>query len=241
MLPDDVEDSLVVARLFKELDEVKARLRASDTNRLWLDTYLQWYNAFLSNLHNERLGQWAMGCVQILAETAASVLHLWSSEKRHKVGHVVFVRIKPSGWRNGFVVRRFATGYGGISRDLAIEQSMMGAIKGRTGLIRGHEFTELNYLTWQLNRPVISKVDNTMKEMTGYSSKIGQTSVKVLRKSRIGRDYDDEQTIHDFFTQILVLSPEAPTQLKSIATGIISPKSVNVHLAYEIGTRYEPS
>ena len=114
---------------------------------------------------------------------------------------------------------------------------MMGAIKGMTGLIRGHEFTELNYLTWLLNRPVISKVNNAMKEITGYSPKIGQTSVKVLRKSRIMRDYDDEQTIHDFFTHRLVLSPEAPTQLKSIATGIISPKSVNVHLAYEIGTK----
>ena len=124
----------------------------------------------------------------------------------------------------GFVVRRFATEYGGIiSPDLAIEQSMMGAIsiKGKTGLIRGHEFTELNYLTWLLNRPVISKVNNAMK-MTGYASKIGQTSVKVLRKSRIRRD---EQTIHDFFTQRLVLIPEAPTQLKSIAIGIISPKS----------------
>ena len=76
-----------------------------------------------------------------------------------------------------------------------------------------------------------------MKEMTGYSSKIGQTSVKVLRKSCIRRDCDNEQTIHDFFTQRLVLSPQAPTQLKSIATGIISPKSVNVHLAYEIGTK----
>ena len=137
----------------------------------------------------------------------------------------------------GFVVRRFATEYGGISPDLAIEQTMMGAIKGKTGLIRGHEFTELNYLTWLFNRPVISKVNNVMKKMTGYSSKIGQTSVKVLRKSRIRRDCDDEQTIHDFFTQRLVLSPEAPTQVKSIATGIISPKSVNVHLAYEIGTK----
>ena len=127
--------------------------------------------------------------------------------------------------------------YGGISPDLAIEQSMMGAIKGKTGLIRGHEFTELNYLTWLLNRPVISKVSNSMKEMTGYSPKIGQTSVKVLRMSRIRRDCDDEQTIHDFFTQRLVLSPVAPTQLKSVATGIISPKSVNVHLAYEIGTK----
>ena len=58
VLPDDVEDSLVVARLFKELDEVKAGLRTSDTNRLWLDTYLQWYDAFLANLHSERLGQW---------------------------------------------------------------------------------------------------------------------------------------------------------------------------------------
>ena len=77
----------------------------------------------------------------------------------------------------------------------------MGAIKGKTGLIRGHEFTELNYLTWLLNRPVISKVNDEMKEMIGYSSKIGQTSVKVLRKSRIRRDCDDKQTIHDFFAQ----------------------------------------
>ena len=58
VLPDDVEDSPVVARLFKELDEVKAQLRASDTNRLWLDTYLPWYDAFSVNLHSERLGQW---------------------------------------------------------------------------------------------------------------------------------------------------------------------------------------
>ena len=58
VLPDDVEDSPVVARLFKELDGLKARLRASDTNRLWLDTYLQWYDAFLADLHSERLGQW---------------------------------------------------------------------------------------------------------------------------------------------------------------------------------------
>ena len=36
-----------------------------------------------------------------------------------------------------FVVRRFATEYGGISSDLAVEQSMMGTIKGKTCLIRG--------------------------------------------------------------------------------------------------------
>ena len=114
---------------------------------------------------------------------------------------------------------------------------MMGGIKGKTGLIRRHEFTELNSLTWLLNQPVISKVNNAMKEITGYSSKIGQTSVKVLRKSRIRRYCDDEQTIHDFFIHRLVLNPEVPTQLKSVATGIISPKSVNVHLAYEIGTK----
>ena len=58
VLPDDMEDSPVVARLFKELDEVKARLRASDTNRLWLDTYQKWHDAFMANLHSERLGQW---------------------------------------------------------------------------------------------------------------------------------------------------------------------------------------
>ena len=63
----DVEDSPVVARLFKELDEMKARLRASDTNRLWLDTYLQWYDTFLANLRSERLGQWD---AYRLAETA---------------------------------------------------------------------------------------------------------------------------------------------------------------------------
>ena len=34
VLPDDVEESPVVVRLFKELDEVKDCLRASDTNQL---------------------------------------------------------------------------------------------------------------------------------------------------------------------------------------------------------------
>ena len=217
VLPDDVEDSPVVARLFKELDEVKAQLRASAKNRLWLDTYLRWYDTFLVNLHGERLGQWDAYRV---AETAASVLRLWSPEKLHKVRHLVFVRIKPTYWRNGdqkeswrvccqaicYGVRRYLLG----SRH----QSMMGAIKGKTGLIRGHEFTELNYLTWLLNRPVIIKVNNAMKEMTGYSSKICQTLVKVLRMSRIRRDCDDKQTIHDFTTiQKEVLS--APTKPKN--------------------------
>ena len=123
----------------------------------------------------------------------------------------------------GFVVRRFAAEYGGTSPDLAIEQSTMSAIKGKTGLMRGYEFTELNFLTWLLDRPVISKVNNAMKEMTGYSSKIGQTSVKVLRKS------GEIVTMNRIFMTSsprdwsLILSPEAPTQLKSIANGIISP------------------
>ena len=49
VLPDNVEDSPVVARLFKKLDEVKAQLRASDKNRLWLDTYLRWYDQLTAN------------------------------------------------------------------------------------------------------------------------------------------------------------------------------------------------
>ena len=121
----------------------------------------------------------------------------------------------------GFVVRRFAAEYGGISLDLAIEQSMMGAIKGKTGLIRGHEFTELNFLTWLLDRPVISKVNNAMKEMIGYSSKIGQTSVKVLRNSGLVTDLES-RGVH-------------PAEEHSNWDNL--PKSVNVHLAYEVGTK----
>ena len=155
---------------------MKARLRASVTNRLWLDTYLQWYDAFLANFHSERLGQWDAykdSLKQLLPFFASGARRnytkcvMWFLSELNHLDEKTEARMEAG----GFVVRRFAAEYGGISPDLAIEQSMMGTIKGKTGLIRGHEFTELNYLTWLLNRPVISKVNNAMKEITGYPPK----------------------------------------------------------------------
>ena len=120
VLPDDVEDSTVVARLLKELDEVRAQLRASDKNRLWLDTYLRWYDAFLVNLHSERLGQW-----DAYKDSLKQLLPFFASGARRNYTKCVMWFLSELNHLNGetearrkaggFVVRRFATEYGGIS------------------------------------------------------------------------------------------------------------------------------
>ena len=78
-----------------------------------------------------------------------------------------------------FVIRRKNVPYGAVSPDLGIEQSLMGVIKGRIGLKRGKEFTEVNYIIWCKNRPIIAKVLACMTSMTNYHPKMGQMSVRA--------------------------------------------------------------
>ena len=134
-----------------------------------------------------------------------------------------------------FVIRRKSVPYGADSPYLGIEQSLMGVIKGRTGLKRGKEFTEVNYIIWCKNRPIIAKVLACMRSMTNYRPKMGQMSVRALGDTRSKKDADNVSTIKSFFVERLMLQDGIKAQLKSIATGLIAPSKCNVHEAVTVG------
>ena len=57
--PETVKDTPALKLLVEKLGNLRSELEAvSQTNQLWF-TYLDWYDAFLENLHSERLGQWS--------------------------------------------------------------------------------------------------------------------------------------------------------------------------------------
>ena len=134
-----------------------------------------------------------------------------------------------------FVIRRKNVPYGAVSPDLGIEQSLMGVIKGRTGLKRGKEFTEVNYIIWCKNRPIIAKVLACMRSMTNYRPKMGQMSVRALGDTRSKKDADNISTVKSFFVERLLLQDGIEAQLKSIAAGLIAPSKCNVHEAVTVG------
>ena len=84
---------------------------------------------FLANLHSERLGQWDAykdSLEQLLPFFASGARRnctkcvMWFLSELNHLDGKTEARMKAG----GFVVRRFAAKYGGISPDLAIEQSI---------------------------------------------------------------------------------------------------------------------
>ena len=133
-----------------------------------------------------------------------------------------------------FVIRRKNVPYGAVSPGLGIEQSLKGVIKGRTGLKRGKEFTEVNYIIWCKNRPIIAKVLACMRSMTNYRPKMGQMSVRALGDTRSKED--NVSTVKSFFVERLLLQDGIEAQLKSIAAGLIAPSKCKVHEAVTVGS-----
>ena len=116
----------------------------------------------------------------------------------------------------------------------------MAGIKGKTGLTRGRGFTELNHLTWVLSRPIVCKLNEKISEMTetGIGGSIGQSAVKSCRVTRVSRDWDDILKLKDFFSERLVFDPYVvSTKLMNIATGLVAPEKVDVHKAFQIGSK----
>ena len=82
-----------------------------------------------------------------------------------------------------FEVRRTEKAYAGISVDLAIEQSLMASIKGNEGLTTVSASTSRKTLYWVLSRPVISKIDVMLKDMTNleYHTHDGQCHANTAK------------------------------------------------------------
>ena len=137
---------------------------------------------------------------------------------------------------SGFVEQRTKTPFSRISPDLCIEQTLMASIKGNMGITRGRGFTSTNRLIWTLLRPVVCKLDETLRGLCGVENKEGQSSVKLFRPSRMQKDGKDFETLTTYFKERFVLDPDLATPvLQNISTGVVAPKEVSVHNTLELG------
>ena len=111
----------------------------------------------------------------------------------------------------------------------------MGVINGRASLKRGKGFTEVSYIIWCKNRPIMAKVLACMRSITNYHPKMGQMSVRALGDTRSKKDADNVSIVKSFFVERLLLQDGIEAQLKSIATGLIALSKCNVHEAVTVG------
>ena len=99
-------------------------------------------------------------------------------------------------------------------------------------------FTLINRLIWMLSRPVVCKLDELMSEHAGVEIKEGQSGVKLNRKTRIEHDNKDLHTLEMFLSKRFINeSFYVNTELKNIATGLVSPSNVIIQDSFIVGAK----
>lgn len=236
------ESCPVVQNLLQIVTETKEMLSLSPTNKLFF-MYLDLYDAFLNNLHAERLGLWddyVVSLQNLLPFLAAAGRRnyfkciTWYLNDLQSIDHDT-----EAGLQAGhFVVHRSTDPYSGVSPDLCIEQTLMASIKGNSGLTRGRGFTQLNHVIWTLSRPLLCMLDTKMRKMAGMDHATGQSHVKAARPVRIARDTEDMNKMKTFFEERFIFNPLfLSCKMKSISSGLVAPDSVNVQDAFDIGCK----
>lgn len=133
-----------------------------------------------------------------------------------------------------FVVRRTERFWGGLARDLAIEQVLMRSLKSTGGLTRGRGFEESQRQVWLLSMPSCSELNNAMQELTSQEYHTSDQH-KDCSKSRMERDNKDLHTIFLFLKDRIPLTDSEDGMLRNIANGIVAEKHVNVEKAKQCG------
>ena len=238
-----IPDCPIVDSLIEILDKAREDLSSSNlTNKIFF-MYLDWYDAFLNNLHAERLGLWDEYVSSLKGMTpyqAAGARRSYTKCNKWFLDTILDLDedTKAVLRNGGFVVWRSEEPYGAVSPDLNTEQTLMAQVKGRSGMTRGRTFSEVNYTTWVLNRPVLCMLDKQLKSMTGYTCYTGQGAVKPLRESRIARDCADVARLKAYFTERMVFDRFVVSNtMKSISSGVVAPSSVDIQYAYSKGVQ----
>ena len=206
------------------------------------------YDILIKNLHAERLGNWEeyIQSLKLMLPYFAAAGHRAYTkciylfiQKMGELDPYTLNQFKECGH---FVVRRSNRPAAGISVDLTIEQTLMVALKGPGGFGHGRTFNELSYLTWILSRPITSKIDEQIREMTKVSHSGSETEqsnfqVKAERESRKTKDYAHMQRIESYLTErcLFNLPNSGSDEIMNLNTGFIAPKEVNVDKALSIG------
>ena len=135
-----------------------------------------------------------------------------------------------------FVLRRTESYWAGIYSDLYIEQVLMRNVKAVGGLTRGRGFDQTTSLVWLLSTPACAEVNRAMRDVTGLQDT--NTSDEEVHKdrsaARMARDAENVQTILHYFHERKPFSKDSK-ELRSLSSGVVADKSVDVDRAESLG------
>ena len=221
----------------------------SRTPRLWL-LYLDNIGVSKLFIHAERSSNWMLHLqatqkmLNLFAATGHSnyakctrlyLQEMYDLPEQHPWLHEQFMK--------GFhTISRSHQNWTSIWTDLAIEQTLMRAVKSRGGLTQGRNFTENVFLLWARSLNSSARVCNALTELTETHNESNDPH-KERGFTRRQRDFHD---CNKFYVWLKARNPFliANDNLYSLSTGIVSVENkdfVNCEKAEQVGREIQKS
>jgi len=216
-------------------------LQKSRTSKLWIQ-YIEMLDILRMFIKAERTSNWLLrlqAVSSMLSYFAASGHNAYTKSAYIYLSNMADLKdnhpIVYDHFMNGFhSVRRSDRFWAGLSTDLIIEQMLMRSIMSVGGLTRGRGMDESQRAMWILSRPACSEINEAMQELSGKKFASSEQH-KDCSESRMNRDDGDVQRLVEFLEERNPFSEDA--DLRSIATGVVADKGVNVDEARKVGQK----
>jgi len=240
---DDALASDIISQLQTMKDNWRESMKSHRTARLWI-MYMDMIQILRTFITASRSGNWKLylqALHQMLPFLAAPghhnyvkslVLYLDKMEQLEHTHPSVYSRFL----EGLFVLRRSDSYWSGIYSDLYIEQVLMGSIKSVGGLTRGRGFDESTSLVWLMSMPACGEVHKAVLEIASLSNSYSVDMHKDRINSRMDRDSKDLQSVLDYLTERTPFGTDC-IELRSLSSGIVAEKSVNVDSADIVGSK----
>ena len=244
---EEIENSPALQIFEDKMRKYKDRLASqSRTAKLWI-LYMDYVDIVKSFIIAERTSNWELHLLSVekmlnlfgatghihYAKGARLYLQLMNKLKQdHPWLYQVFV--------DGYhTVRKSKRYWSGLWTDLTIEQSLMGLLKGRSGLTRGRGMTESVRHIWIHSMHRCASVHGAMVSLTGRMRKTSEQHAE-FGKSRCNQDRRDMMKIKEWFNQHEPFD-ENVSGLRSLATGVTARDGdgVDCDNAEEVGRKIQ--
>lgn len=230
----------VFDQLHLKLENEKLRVGEGRTAKLWLQ-YMVMVDLLREFIKAERTGNWMLhlkSAQAMLPYLAAAGHTLYAKSIYIYVQQMLDLKIHQPNVHDAFmaghhVIRRSDRYWGGLSTDLAIEQTLMRTTKTSGGLTRGRGIDESQRAQWLLALPACSEINTAMQQVTKLAFETSEQHKEIshARKSR------DDKDIRGLLRYLKDRSPfERDASLQNIATGMTS-NSSNPDMAKEVGCK----
>ena len=239
MCTEDVSTCDELESLMHDIHTYKHKLRVGRTATLWLQ-YLQMVEILFRLIKSERTGN---GSLHL--QSLRDMLPFFASTGHNsyaKSSHIYLTKMNELPNSHPQLHRRFMDGYhvvrrsdrfwSGLSTDLVIEQTLMKGMKISGGLTRGKGVDEEQRSEWILSRPICSIYSEQMVELSGVLGSSRDEHVE-MSEARRKKDTEDVTLVEDYLDELEPFSTEQ--DLKSIASGVVADKNVNVEEAQKLG------